>query len=139
MSFYLQVYLYSPAFVYSYFNHTGIALIQLMAYISSCCNPITYCFMNRRFRAAFLAIVNSYKCRYVNFAFNYVKKQLIRGKYFAFYWSTLVWRSFCYTSEFLKIYRVLFCMKLKNSIFFIASAPAIHHQIPTVHRLKCTV
>ncbi|XP_063706409.1 neuropeptide SIFamide receptor-like [Culicoides brevitarsis] len=56
------VYLYSPAFVYSYFNNTGIALIQLMAYISSCCNPITYCFMNRRFRAAFLAIVNSYKC-----------------------------------------------------------------------------
>uniref|UniRef100_A0A336LT57 Gastrin/cholecystokinin type B receptor n=1 Tax=Culicoides sonorensis TaxID=179676 RepID=A0A336LT57_CULSO len=56
------VYLYSPAFVYSYVNNTGIALIQLMAYISSCCNPITYCFMNRRFRAAFLAIMNSYKC-----------------------------------------------------------------------------
>lgn len=60
-----QVYLFSPAFVYSYFNNTGIALIQLMAYISSCCNPITYCFMNRRFRGAFTAIVRSYKCWYV--------------------------------------------------------------------------
>ncbi|XP_035892100.1 uncharacterized protein LOC118503214 [Anopheles stephensi] len=57
------VYLYSPSFVYQYVNSSGIALVQLMAYISSCCNPITYCFMNRRFRQAFLGIFNCYRSR----------------------------------------------------------------------------
>uniref|UniRef100_A0A182W4X0 G-protein coupled receptors family 1 profile domain-containing protein n=1 Tax=Anopheles minimus TaxID=112268 RepID=A0A182W4X0_9DIPT len=59
----LQVYLYSPSFVYQYVNSSGIALVQLMAYISSCCNPITYCFMNRRFRQAFLGIFSCYRNR----------------------------------------------------------------------------
>ncbi|XP_029710630.1 octopamine receptor 2 [Aedes albopictus] len=57
------VYLYSPAFVYQYVSSNGIALVQLMAYISSCCNPITYCFMNRRFRQAFLNIFGCYRHR----------------------------------------------------------------------------
>ncbi|XP_065074948.1 putative tyramine receptor 2 [Ochlerotatus camptorhynchus] len=57
------VYLYSPAFVYKYVSSNGIALVQLMAYISSCCNPITYCFMNRRFRQAFLNIFGCYRHR----------------------------------------------------------------------------
>uniref|UniRef100_A0A182PI31 G-protein coupled receptors family 1 profile domain-containing protein n=1 Tax=Anopheles epiroticus TaxID=199890 RepID=A0A182PI31_9DIPT len=57
------VYLYSPTFVYQYVNSSGIALVQLMAYISSCCNPITYCFMNRRFRQAFLGIFSCYRNR----------------------------------------------------------------------------
>ncbi|XP_058819044.1 octopamine receptor 2-like [Topomyia yanbarensis] len=57
------VYLYSPAFVYKYVSSNGIALVQLMAYISSCCNPITYCFMNRRFRQAFLNIFGCYQHR----------------------------------------------------------------------------
>uniref|UniRef100_A0A182MNU7 G-protein coupled receptors family 1 profile domain-containing protein n=1 Tax=Anopheles culicifacies TaxID=139723 RepID=A0A182MNU7_9DIPT len=58
-----KVYLYSPSFVYQYVNSSGIALVQLMAYISSCCNPITYCFMNRRFRQAFLGIFSCYRNR----------------------------------------------------------------------------
>ncbi|XP_053678037.1 uncharacterized protein LOC128728435 [Anopheles nili] len=57
------VYLYSPSFVYQYVSSSGIALVQLMAYISSCCNPITYCFMNRRFRQAFLGIFSCYRNR----------------------------------------------------------------------------
>uniref|UniRef100_A0A182VB17 G-protein coupled receptors family 1 profile domain-containing protein n=1 Tax=Anopheles merus TaxID=30066 RepID=A0A182VB17_ANOME len=57
------VYLYSPTFVYQYVNSSGIALVQLMAYISSCCNPITYCFMNRRFRQAFLGVFSCYRKR----------------------------------------------------------------------------
>ncbi|XP_058443700.1 5-hydroxytryptamine receptor 2A-like [Malaya genurostris] len=57
------VYLYSPAFVYKYVSSNGIALVQLLAYISSCCNPITYCFMNRWFRQAFLNIFGCYQHR----------------------------------------------------------------------------
>ena len=29
--------------------------IHLMSYVSSCCNPITYCFMNKKFRQGFLS------------------------------------------------------------------------------------
>lgn len=42
--------------VYSYIGSTGISLIHLVSYMSSCCNPITYCFMNRKFRQAFLGV-----------------------------------------------------------------------------------
>jgi len=49
-----------------YLNHPamligplGVTLIQLLAYSSSCSNPITYCFMNRRFRFAFLKLFQS--------------------------------------------------------------------------------
>ncbi|XP_055526244.1 dopamine D2-like receptor [Wyeomyia smithii] len=63
------VYLYSPAFVYKYVSSNGIALVQLMAYISSCCNPITYCFMNRRFRQAFLNIFGFYQHRAIRCLF----------------------------------------------------------------------
>ena len=37
-------------------------LIHLLAYVSSCCNPITYCFMNRKFRQCFAA---AFCCCYV--------------------------------------------------------------------------
>ncbi|XP_049957635.1 gastrin/cholecystokinin type B receptor-like [Schistocerca serialis cubense] len=47
-------YLFNPDAVYAYVGRTGISLVQLVAYVSCCCHPITYCFMNRRFRAAFL-------------------------------------------------------------------------------------
>ena len=30
------------------------ALIHLLSYVSACCNPITYCFMNKNFRDSFL-------------------------------------------------------------------------------------
>ncbi|ESO89531.1 hypothetical protein LOTGIDRAFT_125270 [Lottia gigantea] len=31
------------------------SLIHLLSYVSSCCNPITYCFLNKNFRQAFIA------------------------------------------------------------------------------------
>ncbi|KOC64029.1 Cholecystokinin receptor type A [Habropoda laboriosa] len=55
-------YLFAPELVYSMIGSTGISLIQLLAYISSCCNPITYCFMNRKFRQAFLSLFNCHRC-----------------------------------------------------------------------------
>ncbi|XP_012936249.1 cholecystokinin receptor [Aplysia californica] len=35
-------------------------LFHLLSYVSSCCNPITYCFMNKKFREAFLRV---FQCR----------------------------------------------------------------------------
>ncbi|CAK9816450.1 Cholecystokinin receptor [Anthophora quadrimaculata] len=55
-------YLFTPELVYSMIGSTGISLIQLLAYISSCCNPITYCFMNRKFRQAFLSLFDCHRC-----------------------------------------------------------------------------
>ncbi|XP_036345276.1 cholecystokinin receptor type A-like [Rhagoletis pomonella] len=40
--------------IYEYVDYTSISFFQLLAYSSSCCNPITYCFMNAGFRRAFL-------------------------------------------------------------------------------------
>lgn len=40
--------------IYEYIDYTSICFFQLLAYSSSCCNPITYCFMNASFRRAFL-------------------------------------------------------------------------------------
>ncbi|GLV37145.1 Cholecystokinin-like receptor at 17D1 [Carabus blaptoides fortunei] len=53
-------YLFAPELLYEYVGSTGISLVQLLAYISSCCNPITYCFMNRKFRQAFLGVFDCY-------------------------------------------------------------------------------
>ncbi|KYM85204.1 Cholecystokinin receptor [Atta colombica] len=55
-------YLFSPELVYSVVGSTGISLVQLLAYVSSCCNPITYCFMNRKFRQAFLGLFDCHRC-----------------------------------------------------------------------------
>ncbi|XP_024940723.1 cholecystokinin receptor type A-like isoform X4 [Cephus cinctus] len=55
-------YLFAPDLVYSLVGSTGISLVQLLAYVSSCCNPITYCFMNRKFRQAFLSLFDCYRC-----------------------------------------------------------------------------
>ncbi|KOX75256.1 Cholecystokinin receptor type A [Melipona quadrifasciata] len=55
-------YLFTPDLVYSTVGSTGISLVQLLAYISSCCNPITYCFMNRKFRQAFLGLFDCHRC-----------------------------------------------------------------------------
>ncbi|XP_076467575.1 cholecystokinin receptor type A-like [Babylonia areolata] len=35
-------------------------LFHLLSYVSSCCNPITYCFMNRKFRECFMRV---FTCR----------------------------------------------------------------------------
>ncbi|XP_068154666.1 cholecystokinin receptor type A [Drosophila tropicalis] len=40
--------------LYEYIDYTSIGYMQLLAYSSSCCNPITYCFMNASFRRAFV-------------------------------------------------------------------------------------
>ncbi|XP_076548373.1 cholecystokinin receptor type A [Osmia lignaria lignaria] len=55
-------YLFAPELVYSIVGSTGISLVQLLAYVSSCCNPITYCFMNRKFRQAFLGLFDCHRC-----------------------------------------------------------------------------
>ena len=53
-------YVYDPNGLYTHVGSTEVALIQLLAYMSSCCNPITYCFMNEKFRNGFL---NAFGCR----------------------------------------------------------------------------
>jgi len=53
-------YVYFHGKVYEKVSPTEVSLIHLLAYITSCSNPITYCFMNRKFRQAFLA---AFKCR----------------------------------------------------------------------------
>ncbi|CAL8116060.1 unnamed protein product [Orchesella dallaii] len=49
-------YLFDSEAVYNHIGPFGVVLIQLLAYVSSCCNPITYCFMNRKFRQAFIKV-----------------------------------------------------------------------------------
>ncbi|XP_061388117.1 cholecystokinin receptor-like, partial [Musca vetustissima] len=46
--------MYIGAAIYEYIDYKSISALQLLAYSSSCCNPITYCFMNANFRRAFL-------------------------------------------------------------------------------------
>ncbi|XP_054721960.1 gastrin/cholecystokinin type B receptor-like [Uloborus diversus] len=41
-------------FVYEGVGYFNISFFHLLSYVSSCCNPITYCFMNRNFRREFL-------------------------------------------------------------------------------------
>ncbi|XP_059161232.1 cholecystokinin receptor-like [Physella acuta] len=41
------------------------ALVHLFSYVSACCNPITYCFMNKSFRQSFLMAFRCSKKRYV--------------------------------------------------------------------------
>jgi len=52
-------YAFDAVSLYTEIGSTEIALIQLLAYLSSCCNPITYCFMNEKFRNGFL---NAFGC-----------------------------------------------------------------------------
>jgi len=51
--------LFDPKTIYQNLGYTAIGFFQLLAYSSSCCNPITYCFMNIGFRKAFL---NLFRC-----------------------------------------------------------------------------
>ncbi|GBP51903.1 Cholecystokinin receptor [Eumeta japonica] len=55
------IYLFYPEQLYNYIGSKGIILLQLLAYCSSCCNPITYCFMNRKFKQAFIGLFKT--CR----------------------------------------------------------------------------
>ncbi|ENN78967.1 hypothetical protein D910_06709 [Dendroctonus ponderosae] len=53
--------LFTGQYVYDTIGYTGISLLQLLAYTSSCCNPITYCFMNGGFRKSFLKLFSCFK------------------------------------------------------------------------------
>ena len=51
--------LYQPELVYNWRNWIGIDIISachLLCFCSSCTNPVTYAFMNRRFRRHFRAL-----------------------------------------------------------------------------------
>lgn len=54
--------LFHPEAVYYGLGYRGICFLQLLAYASSCCNPITYCFMNRTFRVSFLCLFRDRHC-----------------------------------------------------------------------------
>lgn len=51
--------LFNPKAVYQNLGYTAISFLQLLSFSSSCCNPITYCFMNIGFRKAFK---NLFRC-----------------------------------------------------------------------------
>lgn len=53
--------LFDQNLVYKNLGYTAISFFQLLAYSSSCCNPITYCFMNSGFRKAFLNLFHCLK------------------------------------------------------------------------------
>ncbi|XP_074650225.1 cholecystokinin receptor type A-like [Tubulanus polymorphus] len=40
---------------HEHISPTGKNFVNLLSYVSTCCNPITYCFMNKKFRQGFIA------------------------------------------------------------------------------------
>ena len=48
--------LYYPQVVYQAIGYDGLSFLYWLAFLSTCTNPITYCFMNRRFRRSFKAM-----------------------------------------------------------------------------------
>ncbi|XP_065336735.1 cholecystokinin receptor type A-like [Cloeon dipterum] len=54
-------YLLCPKHLYRAIGKKEVLLVQLLAYTSSCCNPITYCFMNKKFRQAFVDVFDCCK------------------------------------------------------------------------------
>ncbi|XP_059059975.1 cholecystokinin receptor-like [Achroia grisella] len=62
------IYLFYPDELYQYIGSKGVVCLQLLAYCASCCNPITYCFMNRKFRQAFITLIKN--CRLFRGCFN---------------------------------------------------------------------
>lgn len=53
--------LFEPSTIYNNLGYTAISFFQLLAYSSSCCNPITYCFMSYGFRKSFLKLFRCFK------------------------------------------------------------------------------
>ncbi|XP_023216813.1 gastrin/cholecystokinin type B receptor-like [Centruroides sculpturatus] len=51
--------LFDPKTVYSSIGFVGVSIIHLLSFCSCCCNPITYCFMHKKFRQGFL---NAMRC-----------------------------------------------------------------------------
>lgn len=52
----------NPVSVKKYLSGEGLMFLNLLAYVSTCCNPVTYCFMNRNFRQGFLSV---FRCLYM--------------------------------------------------------------------------
>lgn len=52
----------NPVSVKNYLSREGLMFVNLLAYVSTCCNPVTYCFMNRNFRQGFLSV---FRCLYM--------------------------------------------------------------------------
>ncbi|XP_067639631.1 cholecystokinin receptor type A-like [Eurosta solidaginis] len=65
--------------IYEYVPYTSISFFQLLAYSSSCCNPITYCFMNAGFRRAFLDTFKGLQFRRGLFRHRSTSNQSIAG------------------------------------------------------------
>nr|XP_045584242.1 uncharacterized protein LOC123746622 [Procambarus clarkii] len=55
--------LYIPDQVYRALGSFGISFMHLLSYASSCCNPVTYCFMNKKFLQGFR---HAFGCRKEN-------------------------------------------------------------------------
>jgi hypothetical protein len=55
--------LYWPKLIYKGLGYNGISFFHLLAFFSSCTNPITYCFMNSKFRESFLLL---FRCQNSN-------------------------------------------------------------------------
>ncbi|CAK1578021.1 unnamed protein product [Parnassius mnemosyne] len=55
------VYLFYPYQLYANIGTKGILMLQLLAFCSSCCNPVIYCFMNKKFMQAFIGLLKSCK------------------------------------------------------------------------------
>ncbi|CAM1309516.1 CCKAR (predicted) [Pycnogonum litorale] len=49
--------MFAPKVVYDGLGYTGLSLIQLLAHTSSISNPITYCFLNTKFRQSFISVI----------------------------------------------------------------------------------
>lgn len=54
-------YLFDAKTIYSSLGYVGISIIHLLSYCSCCCNPITYCFMHKKFRQGFLSAMRCNK------------------------------------------------------------------------------
>jgi hypothetical protein len=52
--------IYSPNSVYKGLGYNGISFFHLLAFFSSCTNPIIYCFMSSKFRENFLSL---FRCK----------------------------------------------------------------------------
>ncbi|XP_061188104.1 cholecystokinin receptor type A-like [Saccostrea echinata] len=45
-----------------YFSNLTLSLVFMLAYISSACNPVTYCLMNKKFRQSFRSVLSCCNC-----------------------------------------------------------------------------
>jgi hypothetical protein len=55
--------IYSPNLIYKGLGYNGISFFHLLAFFSSCTNPIIYCFMSSKFRENFLSL---FRCKNSN-------------------------------------------------------------------------